>query len=117
MGAPSSGGVAVLQLLGMLARFQLNTLLPTSADAVHLQAKPADWRLPTASAIWPTRIFVAVLQAGLIAPDYLGRAQPADRPATQPWPGPRWRAGRGQAVGLGARRRAGIAVHHPSGGV
>ena len=30
---------AVLQLLGMLARFQLNTLPPTSADAVHLYSE------------------------------------------------------------------------------
>ncbi|MBV8049254.1 MAG: gamma-glutamyltransferase [Paludibacterium sp.] len=36
MGPPSSGGVAVLQMLGMLQRFPLSTLPPQSVDAVHL---------------------------------------------------------------------------------
>lgn len=71
MGAPSSGGVAVLQLLGMLARFQLNTLPPTSADAVHLYSEAGRLAFADRERYLADPDFVAVPQAGLIAPDYL----------------------------------------------
>ena len=36
MPPPSSGGIAVLQVLGMLERFDMASLRPRSADAIHL---------------------------------------------------------------------------------
>src|SRR5438046_679649 len=36
MGPPSSGGVAILQILGMLERFDKNALAPTTLSGVHL---------------------------------------------------------------------------------
>jgi gamma-glutamyltranspeptidase/glutathione hydrolase len=81
MGAPSSGGVAVLQLLGMLARFQLNTLPPTSADAVHLYSEAGRLAFADRERYLADPDFVAVPQAGLIAPDYLAaRSQLIDQP-------------------------------------
>jgi gamma-glutamyltranspeptidase/glutathione hydrolase len=39
MPPPSSGGIAVLQMLGLLERFDLKTMAPESAPAVHLIAE------------------------------------------------------------------------------
>jgi gamma-glutamyltranspeptidase/glutathione hydrolase len=39
MGPPTSGGVAVAQILGMLARFDLGALDPRGAEAAHLMAE------------------------------------------------------------------------------
>jgi gamma-glutamyltranspeptidase/glutathione hydrolase len=39
MGPPSSGGVAILQILGMLQHFDLGALKPDGIDAVHLIAE------------------------------------------------------------------------------
>ena len=39
MGPPSSGGVAILQTMGILERFDLRSLAPNSAAAVHLIAE------------------------------------------------------------------------------
>ena len=36
MGPPSSGGVTMLQILGLLERFDLASFAPNSAEAVHL---------------------------------------------------------------------------------
>ncbi|PPR14208.1 MAG: Gamma-glutamyltranspeptidase, partial [Alphaproteobacteria bacterium MarineAlpha9_Bin7] len=36
MGPPSSGGIAVLQILGLLSNFDLGSMKPWSADAAHL---------------------------------------------------------------------------------
>jgi gamma-glutamyltranspeptidase / glutathione hydrolase len=39
MPMPSSGGVAVLQMLGLLSRFELSTLPPFGVEAIHLFAE------------------------------------------------------------------------------
>lgn len=70
---PSSGGVAVLQILGMLERFPLDELGPDSADAIHLIAEAS--RLAFADREWylGDPDFVDVPVAGLIDRNYLAR--------------------------------------------
>jgi gamma-glutamyltranspeptidase/glutathione hydrolase len=72
----SSGGIAVLQMLGMLSHRELSTVKPESAQAVHLLAEAG--RLAYADRnLWVADDrFVEVPVAGLLDPAYLaGRAQ------------------------------------------
>ena len=71
MGPPSSGGIAVIQILKMLERFDLKALGPQNPAAWHLFLEAqrlayADRELYAADAD-----FVAVPVAGLIDPNYL----------------------------------------------
>jgi gamma-glutamyltranspeptidase/glutathione hydrolase len=71
VGPPSSGGIAVLQTLGILGHFELGALAPGSIDAVHLVGEA--WRLAYADrdlyVADPDRVDVPV--AGLLDPAYL----------------------------------------------
>ncbi|WP_183966699.1 gamma-glutamyltransferase [Quisquiliibacterium transsilvanicum] len=80
MPPPSSGGIAVLQTLGILQRFDLAAHAPGSLDAVHLVSEAyrlayADRERHVADAD-----FVAVPVAGLLDPAYLGARSALVRP-------------------------------------
>ncbi len=71
MGPPSSGGVAVLQILGMLERFDLARLEAGSAPAAHLFAEASRLAFADRAQYLADPDFVAVPVAGLLARDYL----------------------------------------------
>ena len=56
MGPPSSGAVAVLQILGLLEHTAFARAAPESAAALHFLPKPASLPTPTAHATWETPI-------------------------------------------------------------
>jgi gamma-glutamyltranspeptidase/glutathione hydrolase len=70
---PSSGGIAVLQILGLLERFPLAELGPDSVESIHLVAEAC--RLPFADRYryLGDPAFVDVPLADLLARDYLAR--------------------------------------------
>ena len=68
---PSSGGIAVLQILGMLERFPLDELGPDSALATHLIAEAGRLAYADRYRYLGDPEFVEVPVAGLIDPDYL----------------------------------------------
>lgn len=75
MGPPSSGGIAVLQILGLLERFDLSPLDPLSARAVHLFAEASRLALADRERYLADPDFVTVPVAGLLNKAYLaGRA-------------------------------------------
>jgi gamma-glutamyltranspeptidase/glutathione hydrolase len=89
MPPPSSGGVATLQILGVLEKFDLKALAPASAEAVHLIAEASKLAFADRAVYIGDPDFVAVPTAGLLDPEYLklraaevtrgksaGRAQP-----------------------------------------
>jgi gamma-glutamyltranspeptidase/glutathione hydrolase len=56
MPPPSSGGIAVLAMLGALERFPMSTVRPNSAPTrCTCFPKPAAWPMPTATTTWATR--------------------------------------------------------------
>jgi gamma-glutamyltranspeptidase/glutathione hydrolase len=71
MPPPSSGGVAVLQILGMLERFDLAGLAPDSAPAVHLVAEASKLAYADRAAFLADPGFVEVPVAGLLDGAYL----------------------------------------------
>ena len=71
MGPPSSGGIATLQILGMLNAFDLTSLGPNSPDAIHLLAE-ASRRAFADRAVYladPDQVDIPI--AGRIDRDYL----------------------------------------------
>jgi gamma-glutamyltranspeptidase/glutathione hydrolase len=75
MGPPSSGGVAVLEILGMLRRFDLGAEPPLSLDATHRFAEASRLAFADRDRYLGDPDFVPVPVKGLIAPGYLaGRA-------------------------------------------
>ncbi len=95
MGPPSSGGIAVLQILGMLEHFDLSQLPAGSADAAHLLAEAGRLAFADRNLYLADADFVPVPVAGLLDPAYIMlRAQQIDRDSTieRPRPGnPPWR--------------------------
>ncbi|MBK6973702.1 MAG: gamma-glutamyltransferase [Sterolibacteriaceae bacterium] len=90
MAAPSSGGIGVLQTLGLVERFDLAALEPQSAAAVHLISEAYRLAYADRARYVADPAFVAVPQAGLIDPRYLKRrAQAIDprRSLGEPQPG------------------------------
>ncbi len=73
MGPPSSGGVAVIQILKQLERFDLAALGPNSPAAWHLIAESMRLAFADRGRYLGDPDFVAVPVAGLLAPDYLAR--------------------------------------------
>jgi gamma-glutamyltranspeptidase/glutathione hydrolase len=71
MGPPSSGGIAVLQILGMLERTGFHALPAASAAAVHLFAEAGRLAYADRAHHIADPGFVPQPVAGLIAPDYL----------------------------------------------
>ncbi|MBF0375465.1 MAG: gamma-glutamyltransferase, partial [Alphaproteobacteria bacterium] len=75
MGPPSSGGLAVLQILGLLERADFAAATPMSPRAVHLVAEASRLAFADRARYLADSDFVPVPVHGLLAPDYLdGRA-------------------------------------------
>jgi gamma-glutamyltranspeptidase/glutathione hydrolase len=73
MGPPSSGGLTVLQTLGLLSRFDVGALAPGSADAVHLVSEASRLAFADRNRYMADEDFVPVPIEGLLSPDYLQR--------------------------------------------
>ncbi|MGI9295904.1 MAG: gamma-glutamyltransferase family protein, partial [Pseudomonadales bacterium] len=82
MGPPSSGGVAVLQILGMLEHFDLAALAPNSAPALHLFAEAAKRAYADRDTYLADTDFVNVPINGLLDAAYL-KQRSADISAQQ----------------------------------
>ena len=83
MPPPTSGGVALLQMLAMLEGFDLAALGPTSPDAWHLIAEAGRLAFADRNRYLADADFVAVPVAGLLDPAYLAeRARLIDRTAS-----------------------------------
>ncbi len=96
MPPPSSGGIAVLALLGMLERFPMDRLRPNSAEAVHLFSEAGRLAYADRDHYVADPDFVTVPTQALVQPDYLrlrsaliapsgsmGRAEPGVPPGTK----------------------------------
>ena len=70
---PSSGGIAVLQMLGMLEQFPLRELGPDSAEAMHLVIEAQRLAFADRERYIGDPDFVDVPVSGLLDPDYLLR--------------------------------------------
>ena len=73
MGPPSSGGVTLLQILGLLERFDLAALTPGSVEAVHLISEASRLAFADRNRYLADSDFVPVPVAGLLDPGYLRR--------------------------------------------
>ncbi len=71
MAPPSSGGIAVLQMLGMLQQYELAKVAPDSVQATHLLAQAAKLAFADRERYLADPAFVAVPVAGMLAPEYL----------------------------------------------
>ena len=101
MGPPSSGGLTVLQILGMLQEFDLKALKPMSAEAVHLMAEAMRLAYADRGLYMADADFVKVPVKGLIDSGYLkarakeiqpgkamGKAKPGEPPQKDTRVGP-----------------------------
>ena len=95
MGPPSSGGLSVLQILGMLERFPSSDLTPNSLSELHLFSQASRLAFADRAVYMGDPAFVRVPIAGLLDPSYLamrsssidptrdmGVAAPGSLPAT-----------------------------------
>ncbi|MFQ6017176.1 MAG: gamma-glutamyltransferase [Kiloniellaceae bacterium] len=73
MGPPTSGGVAVLQILGILEHFDLAAFEPNAAGAVHLIAEASRLAFADRNRFLADADFVDVPVARLLDPAYLKR--------------------------------------------
>ncbi len=73
MGPPSSGGVTVLQILGVLEHFDLAALAPGSAQAVHLISEASRLAFADRARFLADDDFVTVPVRGLLDRAYLAR--------------------------------------------
>lgn len=80
MPMPSSGGVAVVQLLGVLERFDLGALKPNSAEAVHLFAEAGRLAYADREKFAADDRFAEVPVAALISPAYIRERSALIRP-------------------------------------
>lgn len=71
MGPPSSGGVAVLQMLGMLAQHGLDDMPPASVDAVHYFAEAGRLAFADRERYLADPDFITVPVRALLDPRYL----------------------------------------------
>ena len=71
MGPPSSGGVALLQILRLLERFDLAALAPGSVKSVHLISEASRLAFADRNRYLADADFVPVPVGGLLDPDYL----------------------------------------------
>ncbi len=73
MAPPSSGSIAVLQILGMLNHFDLAALKPESAAAVHLLSQASRLAFADRDRYAADPAFSPVPVAGMLAPAYLAQ--------------------------------------------
>jgi gamma-glutamyltranspeptidase/glutathione hydrolase len=94
MGPPTSGGVAVGQILAMLARFDMAALDPAGPEAAHLLAEAGRLAFADRNLFLADDRFVRVPLRGLLDPGYLagrsaliapGRAMAAPAPGEPPF--------------------------------
>ena len=71
MGPPSSGGIAILQILGMLERFNETQLKPNSLSEVHLSSQASRLAYADRAKYLGDPDVISVPIAGLIDPTYL----------------------------------------------
>ena len=96
MGSPSSGGLTILQMLGILSNFDLKGMKPDTAAAVHLFSEAGRLAFSDRSVYMADSDFVPVPVAELLNPQYLrersqlinpqrslGTATPGQLPTTQ----------------------------------
>lgn len=69
---PSAGGVATLQILGILQRYDLAAMEPGSTEAVHLIAEASRLAFADRDTYIADPDFVPVPTAGMLDPGYLG---------------------------------------------
>lgn len=80
MDAPSSGGVAVLQMLGMLQRFPLTGMSPTTGATIHLFAEANKLAFADRNRYLADPAFACVPSAALVATDYVQQRSRLIRP-------------------------------------
>jgi gamma-glutamyltranspeptidase/glutathione hydrolase len=94
---PSSGGVAIAQILGVLARFDMASLNPNGVEALHLLAEAGRLAFADRNLFLADSDVVPVPVRGLIDPGYLAlrsRLIERDRALAEPTAGdPPWRDG------------------------
>lgn len=73
MGPPSSGGVLVAQVLGLLSHFDLSSMEPFSVEAVHLLVEASRLAFADRALYVGDSDFVPVPVEGLVDPTYLQR--------------------------------------------
>ncbi|AFZ20268.1 gamma-glutamyltransferase [Allocoleopsis franciscana] len=73
MGSPSSGGLTVLQILGILERFNLARVKPNSVEAIHLFSEAGRLAYADRGLYMADADFVPVPTEELIDPEYLQR--------------------------------------------
>ncbi len=73
MGPPSSGGIAVLQMIGMLQQHHLKDMLPNSLAAVHYFSEAGRLAFADRDRYVADPDFISVPVHALLAPDYLQR--------------------------------------------
>lgn len=71
MGPPSSGGIAVLQMLGMLVQHRINEMQPGSAEAVHYFAEAGRLAYADRERYIADPDFISVPVEALLDPRYL----------------------------------------------
>jgi gamma-glutamyltranspeptidase/glutathione hydrolase len=71
MPPPTSGGIATLQILGLLEHFDLSRLRPGSVQAVHLISEASRLAFADRNLYVADPDFVSVPTEGLLDPDYL----------------------------------------------
>jgi gamma-glutamyltranspeptidase/glutathione hydrolase len=71
MGPPSSGGITMLQILGMVQNFDLAALGPNSPQSIHLIAEASALAFADRNAFIADPDFVKVPESGLLDPEYL----------------------------------------------
>lgn len=80
MAPPSSGGIAVLQILGMLSAFEMDKVQPDSVNAVHLLSQAARLAFADRERYLADADFSPVPVAGLLDPVYLAARAKLIRP-------------------------------------
>jgi gamma-glutamyltranspeptidase/glutathione hydrolase len=83
MGPPSSGGILVAQILGMLSHFDLPSMEPFSAEAVHLLVEASRLAFADRALYVGDSDFVPVPVRGLIDRKYLRQRSSLIDPATR----------------------------------
>jgi len=73
MAPPSSGGLAVIQILGQLQSFDLAKYQPNSLDAIHLYTQSSRLAFADRNRYVADADFVNVPTVGLIAPKYIAK--------------------------------------------
>jgi len=73
MPPPSSGGIAVIQILAQLQRFELAKYLPNDVEAMHLYTQSSRLAFADRNRYVADADYVTVPTAGLIAPEYLAK--------------------------------------------